>query len=151
MSNEISESGRILIYQTEKGDTRIDVYFSNDTVWMTQKTIAELYQTTPQNITLHIKNIYQDRELEESSTCKKYLQVQTEGSREVKREQKFYNFDMILAIGYRVRSNVGIHFRRWANHILTEYTKKGFVLNDERLRNTKPLLLTAGEPQRIFL
>ena len=115
MSNEISESGRILIYQTEKGDTKIDVYFSDDTVWMTQKTIAELYQTTPQNITLHIKNIYQDRELEESSTCKKYLQVRTEGLREVKREQKFYNFDMILAIGYRVRSNVGIHFRRWAN------------------------------------
>ncbi len=86
MSNEISESGRILIYQTEKGDTKIDAYFSDDTVWMTQKTIAELYQTTPQNITLHIKNIYQDGELEETSTCKKYLQVQTEGSREVKRE-----------------------------------------------------------------
>ncbi len=137
MNNEISESGKILIYQTEKGDTKIDVYFSDDTVWMTQKTIAELYQTTPQNITLHIKNIYQDGELEESSTCKKYLQVQTEGSREVKREQKFYNFDMILAVGYRVRSNVGIHFRRWANRILTEYTKKGFVLNDERLSNPK--------------
>lgn len=137
MSNEISESGRVLIYQTEKGDTKIDVYFSDDTVWMTQKTIAELYQTTPQNITLHIKNIYQDGELEEISTCKKYLQVQTEGSREVKREQKFYNFDMILAVGYRVRSTVGIHFRKWASRVLTEYTKKGFVLNDERLRNPK--------------
>lgn len=137
MSNEISESGRVLIYQTEKGDTKIDVYFSDDTVWMTQKTIAELYQTTPQNITLHIKNIYQDGELDEISTCKKYLQVQTEGSREVKREQKFYNFDMILAVGYRVRSTVGIHFRKWASRVLTEYTKKGFVLNDERLRNPK--------------
>lgn len=137
MSNEISESGRVLIYQTEKGDTKIDVYFSDDTVWMTQKTIAELYQTTPQNITLHIKNIYQDGELEEISTCKKYLQVQTEGSREVKREQKFYNFDLILAVGYRVRSTVGIHFRKWASRVLTEYTKKGFVLNDERLRNPK--------------
>ena len=137
MSNEISESGRVLIYQTEKGDTKIDVYFSDDTVWMTQKTIAELYQTTPQNITLHIKNIYQDGELEEISTCKKYSQLQTEGSREVKREQKFYNFDMILAVGYRVRSTVGIHFRKWASRVLTEYTKKGFVLNDERLRNPK--------------
>lgn len=137
MSNEISESGKVLIYQTEKGDTKIDVFFSDDTVWMTQKSIAELYQTTPQNITLHIKNIYQDGELEEISTCKKYLQVQTEGSREVKREAKFYNFDMILAVGYRVRSTVGIHFRKWASRVLTEYTKKGFVLNDERLRNPK--------------
>lgn len=137
MSNGIMEFGKILIYQTEKGDTKIDVYFSYDTVWMTQKTIAELYQTTPQNITIHIKNIYQDGELEQSSTCKQYLQVQTEGSREVKRDQKFYNFDMILAIGYRVRSTVGIHFRQWASRVLTEYTKKGFALNDERLRNPK--------------
>ena len=137
MSNEIGESGRVLIYQTEKGDTKIDVYFSDDTVWMTQKTNAELYQTTPQNITLHIKNIYEDGELEEVSTCKKHLQVQREGSREVKRKQKFYNFDMILAVGYRVRSTVGIHFRKWASRVLTEYTKKGFVLNDERLRNPK--------------
>jgi len=104
---------------------------------MTQKSISELYQTTPQNITLHIKNIYKDGELEEKATCKSYLQVQKEGSRDVKREQKFYSFDMILAIGYRVRSNVGIHFRRWASRVLTEYTKKGFVLNDERLRNPK--------------
>ena len=137
MNNEMNETGRVLIYQNEKGDTKIDVYFSDETVWMTQKSISELYQTTPQNITLHIKNIYKDSELEEKATCKSYLQVQKEGSRDVKREQKFYSFDMILAIGYRVRSNVGIHFRRWASRVLTEYTKKGFVLNDERLRNPK--------------
>lgn len=132
-----TDIGKILIYQNEKGDTKIDVYFEEDTIWMSQRNIAQLYQTTPQNITLHIKNIYSDGELEEISTCKNYLQVQKEGKRQVKRETKIYNFDMILAIGYRVRSNVGIHFRRWASQIITEYTKKGFALNDERLKNPK--------------
>lgn len=137
MSREIESKGKILIYQTEKGDTKIDVYFENDTIWMPQKGIAELYQTSPQNITMHIRNIYSDGELEEEVTCKNNLQVQNEGGREVNRSVKCYNFDMILAIGYRVRSNVGIHFRRWATAVLTEYTKKGFVLNDDRLRNPK--------------
>ena len=99
--------------------------------------MAELYQTTPQNITTHIKNIYEDHELNEEATCKDYLQVQLEGEREVHRTRKFYNLDMILAVGYRVRSNVGVHFRRWASGVLTEFMKKGFVLNDERLRNPK--------------
>lgn len=137
MNNELENAGKILIYQNEKGDTKIDVYFAQDTIWMTQRTMAELYQTTPQNITTHIKNIYGDGELSEDATCKDYLQVQTEGEREVNRSRKFYNLDMILAVGYRVRSNVGIHFRRWASGILTEYMRKGFVLNDERLRNPK--------------
>lgn len=137
MSDELINTGNILIYQNEKGDTKVDVYFAEDTIWMTQRTMAELYQTTPQNITLHIKNIYEDGELNEDSTCKDYLQVQNEGTRDVKRERKFYNLDMILAVGYRVRSNVGIHFRRWASSTLTEYMKKGFVLNDERLKNPK--------------
>lgn len=137
MNNELENAGKILIYQNEKGDTKIDVYFAEDTIWMTQRTMAELYQTTPQNITTHIKNIYGDGELSEDATCKDYLQVQTEGEREVNRSRKFYNLDMILAVGYRVRSNVGIHFRRWASGILTEYMRKGFVLNDERLRNPK--------------
>ena len=133
MSNELANTGKILIYQNEKGDTKIDVYFTEDTIW----TMAELYQTTPQNITTHIKNIYEDGELDMDSTCKDYLQVQSEGDREVQRARKFYNLDMILAVGYRVRSNVGIHFRKWASGVLTEYMKKGFVLNDERLRNPK--------------
>ena len=137
MNRDVESEGRILIYQTEKGDTKIDVYFDSDTVWMSQRGIAELYQTSPQNITMHIKNIYSDGELAEEATCKNNLHVQTEGTREVNRSVKCYNFDMILAIGYRVRSNVGIHFRRWATGILTEYTKKGFVLNEERLRNPK--------------
>lgn len=137
MNNELANTGKILIYQNEKGDTKIDVYFAEDSIWMTQRTMAELYQTSPQNITMHIKNIYEDGELDEAATCKDFLQVQTEGGREVRRERKFYNLDMILAVGYRVRSNVGIHFRRWASGVLTEYMKKGFVLNDERLRNPK--------------
>ena len=137
MSEELMNAGRILIYQNEKGDTKVDVYFTEDTIWMTQRTMAELYQTTTQNITLHIKNVYKDGELEEEATCKDYLQVRNEGGRDVQRARKFYNLDMILAVGYRVRSNVGVHFRRWASNILTEYMKKGFVLNDERLRNPK--------------
>ena len=137
MDNELTNTGKILIYQNEKGDTKIDVYFTDDTIWMTQRTMAELYQTTPQNITSHIKNVYADGELSEWATCKDFLQVQNEGGREVRRERKFYNLDMILAVGYRVRSNVGIHFRRWASGVLTEYMKKGFVLNDERLKNPK--------------
>lgn len=137
MSNELANTGKILIYQTEKGDTKVDVYFAEDTIWMTQRAMAELYQTTPQNITTHIKNVYADGELDANSTCKDYLQVQTEGTRKVERARKYYSLDMILAVGYRVRSNVGIHFRRWASSVLTEYMKKGFVLNDERLRNPK--------------
>ena len=137
MSKELSNPGKILIYQNEKGDTKVDVFFAEDTIWMNQRSMAELYQTSPQNITLHIKNIYNDGELNAASTCKDYLQVQMEGKREVKRARKYYNLDMILAVGYRVRGNVGNHFRRWASNVLTEYMKKGFVLNDERLRNPK--------------
>ena len=137
MSNELERTGKILIYQNEKGDTKVDVFFTEETIWMTQRTMADLYQTSPQNITSHIKNIYEDGELDIEATCKDFLQVQNEGGREVRRERKFYNLDMILAVGYRVRSNVGIHFRRWATGVLTEYMKKGFVLNDERLKNPK--------------
>lgn len=137
MDNELMNTGKILIYQNEKGDTKIDVYFTEETIWMTQRTMAELYQTTPQNITLHIKNIYEEGELDETATCKDFLQVQREGGREVRRERKFYNLDMILAVGYRVRSHIGVHFRKWATGVLTEYMKKGFVLNDERLKNPK--------------
>lgn len=132
------ELGRILIYQNEKGDTKIDVFFEEDTVWLSQKNLAQLYQTSPQNITMHIKNIYSDGELAELATCKEFLQVQKEGDRQVERMVKHYDFQMVLAIGYRVRSNVGMHFRNWASRILTEYSQKGFALNDERLKNPQP-------------
>lgn len=135
--NKLEGLGKILIYQTEKGDTKIEVYFQDENIWMSQRNMAELYQTTPQNITLHMKNIFADGELDETSTCKDFLQVQKEGSRYVEREVKHYNLNMILAIGYRVRNNRGIHFRRWASNVLTEYMKKGFVMNDERLKNPK--------------
>ncbi|MCI8364843.1 MAG: hypothetical protein HFG34_07815 [Eubacterium sp.] len=125
------EVGNILIYQTEKGDTRIDVFFQNDDIWMSQSALAKLYNTTPQNITTHIRNIYADGELDEISTCKEFLQVQTEGNRQIRRKKKHYNFKMILAIGYRVRSNVGMHFRNWASHVLEEYSRKGFAMDDE--------------------
>ena len=107
--------GNILIYQNEKGDTKVDAYFNDSTIWMTQKSIAQLYQTSPQNVTLHIKNIYTDGELYEEATCKDYLQVQSEGTRTVQRKVKIYNLDMILSVGYRVNSKRGIAFRKWSN------------------------------------
>ena len=137
MAKETENLGRILIYQNEKGDTKIDVYFEEDTVWMTQKNIAELYQVSKSSISEHIKHIFEDDELTAEATVRKFRTVQTEGTREILRDLTYYNFDMILAIGYRVRSNVGMHFRRWASQIITEYAKKGFVLNDERLKNPK--------------
>ena len=108
----------LLMYQTEDGETKINVRLEDETVWMTQKAIAELFQTTPQNITLHIKNIFEENEMFEDSTCKDYLQVQIEGSREVKRKTRHYNLEMILAIGYRVRSHRGTQFRQWATERL---------------------------------
>ncbi|MDR1656906.1 MAG: virulence RhuM family protein [Deltaproteobacteria bacterium] len=134
--NEL-QKGEILIYQSESGDTKIDVYLEDGTVWLSQALIAELYQTTPQNIIMHTRNIYKDGELEEAATCKQSLQVQVEGNRSVRRSVKFYNLDMILAIGYRVRSHIGVQFRNWATSVLTEYMKKGFALNDARLKNPK--------------
>ena len=128
------QQGEILIYQSESGDTRVDVYLREDTIWMSQKNMARLYDTTPQNITQHIQNIYADGELLRESTCKNYLQVQREGTRDVSRETVFYNLDMVFAVGYRVRSAVGMQFRNWTSQVLTEYLKKGFVMNDERLK-----------------
>ena len=137
MSNEVENTGKILIYQNEKGDTRIDAYFESDTIWMTQKAMCELYQVAKSSVSEHISNIFKDGELEPEATVRKFRTVQIEGTRQVTRERDYYNLDMILAVGYRVRSNVGIHFRRWASSVLTEYMKKGFALNDERLRNPR--------------
>ncbi len=131
------QKGEILIYQSETGETKIDVFLENGTIWLTQKSIAQLYQVSAPTINEHIKNIINEGELTENATIRKFLIVQNEGGREVERNSNFYNLDMILAIGYRVRSNVGVQFRNWTNKILTEYMKKGFVLNDERLKNPK--------------
>ncbi|HJG78555.1 virulence RhuM family protein [Phocaeicola barnesiae] len=133
-----NNTGKLLIYQNEKGDTKIDVYFVDGDIWMTQKALTELYQVSKSSISEHIKNIFDDGELTESeTTVRKFRTVQMEGERKVEREFLHYNFQMILAIGYRVRSRVGIHFRNWATSVLTKYTKKGFALNDDRLKNPK--------------
>jgi hypothetical protein len=138
-SNLSNTANKFLIYQPEDGKTRISVRLEGETVWLTQAAMAELYQTTPQNITLHINNIYDEGELDEGATCKDYLQVQLEGGREVQRSRKHYNLDMILAVGYRVRSHRGTQFRRWATERLREYLVKGFVMDDERLKEGRGL------------
>jgi hypothetical protein len=106
----------------------------DETVWLTQKLMAELFQVKPQNITMHLKNIYDEKELSEEATCKEFLQVQTEGNRTVERKQKFYNLDAIISVGYRIKSQVATQFRIWATQRLKEYIIKGFVLNDERFK-----------------
>ena len=126
---------QIIIYQTESGETKLDVRFQDETVWLTQKLMAELFQTTSQNITIHLKNIFEEGELDEGATCKDFLQVQKEGNREVKRKQKFYNLDAIISVGYRIKSHVATKFRQWATLHIKEYIIKGFVLDDERLKN----------------
>lgn len=126
----------ILLYSTEDGGSKIEVRLEGDTVWLTQKQLAELFQTSPQNITIHIRNIYQEGELQTDSTCKDYLQVQIEGSRKIQRTLQLYNLDVIISVGYRVKSYRGTQFRIWATQQLKEYIVKGFVLNDERLKET---------------
>ena len=127
-------AGEMILYTTEDGKTSIQLFPVEGTVWMSQAEIAALFQTTPQNITLHIKAIYEESELEEGATCKDFLQVRSEGGREVNRKLKFYNLNMILAVGYRVRSHRGTQFRKWATIHLEEYLVKGFVMNDARLK-----------------
>jgi len=125
---------QILIYQTEDGNTKIDVRLENETVWLNQAQMVELFQTTKQNISLHVRNIFKEGELQEGSTVKEYLTVQTEGNRSVKREVLYYNLDVIISVGYRVKSHRGTQFRIWATQRLKEYIIKGFTLDDERLK-----------------
>lgn len=129
-----SNDTEIIIYQSEDGATKIDVRMEDETVWLTQAQMAELFQTTPQNITLHIKNVYSEGELSLDSTCKNYLQVQDEGGRKVSRNVKHYNLDVIIAVGYRVKSLRGTQFRMWATDRLREYIVKGFTMNDDLLK-----------------
>ena len=124
----------IIIYQDEDGVTKVSVKFSDEDIWLTQNQIAEIYKTTQENISMHIKNIYKDGELENNSTNKKFLLVQNEGNRQVKRNIDHYNLDMIIALGYRVQSQVATRFRVWATQRLHEYMQKGFTMDDERLK-----------------
>lgn len=134
MSKQEKNNSELVLYQTEDGKTRIEVRLQDETVWMTQSAMTELYQTTPQHVTLHLRAVYAEGELDEQSTCKECLQVQKEGSREISRLRKFYNLQAILAVGYRVRSHRGTQFRRWATQQLNEYLVKGFTMDDERLK-----------------
>lgn len=120
----------IVIYQTYDGRTQIDVRLDNDTVWLSQAQMAELFQKTTQNITMHIRNAYADGELEESATCKEFLQVHREGDRKVTRKVKFYDLDVIISVGYRVKSKRGTAFRIWARNVLKDYLIKGYAIND---------------------
>ncbi len=132
-------NSQIIIYQTENGETKLDVRFQDETVWLTQKLMAELFQTSVPNINIHLKNIFEEGELDEIRTIKDFLIVQKEGSREVKRKRVFYNLDAIISVGYRIKSNVATKFRQWATSQLREYIVKGFVLDDERLKQGSAL------------
>ena len=127
--------GEVLVYRTEDGTIRLDVRLEDETVWLTQQMMAELFQSSKQNISHHIQAIYEEGELEPEATVKKYLTVRREGNRDVRRELEYYNLDMIISVGYRVKSLVATRFRIWATQRLTEYIVKGFTMDDERLKN----------------
>jgi hypothetical protein len=135
MNKEQPSHSELILYQTEDGQTRIECRFENENVWLTQALMAGLFQTTVPNINLHIKNILAEGELTEGATIKDYLIVRHEGGRQVQRPVKHYSLEMILAVGYRVRSLHGTQFRQWATARLKEYLVKGFVLDDQRLKN----------------
>jgi hypothetical protein len=131
----LPQQSQFLIYQTEDGRVKIDVRFEDESVWLTQQMLVDLFQTSQQNISLHINNIYEEGELQPEATHKEYLSVRQEGSRQVQRQLDHYNLDMIISVGYRVKSHVATRFRIWATQQLREFIVKGFVLDDERLKN----------------
>lgn len=128
------KENKLILYKDEEGKVSVNTRFADEDVWLTQAQLAEIYNTTQQNISLHQKGIYADGELEEEATHKKYLLVRQEGNRQVKREIDHYNLDMIIALGYRVQSPIAVRFRRWATRLLHEYIQKGFTMDDERLK-----------------
>lgn len=128
------EYGEILIYQTDDGQTNIEVKIEDDTVWLTQQQMSELFQTSRTNVVEHIKHIYEEGELDEISTCRNFRQVRKEGNREVTRQIPHYNLDMIISLGYRIKSVIATRFRQWATKRLKEYMIKGFTIDDERLK-----------------
>lgn len=130
-----NNQSQIIIYMTEDGQTKIEVRFDSETVWLTQNALAELFQTTKQNISQHIRNIFEEGELLNDATVKNLLTVQKEGAREVSRSIEYYNLDLIISVGYRVKSAIATAFRQWATARIREYIVKGFVLDDERLKN----------------
>ena len=130
---EEQESDTIL-YQTDDGKAKIEVRLVNESAWLTQKMMADLFQTSVPNINLHLKNIFDEGELDEQGTSKDFLIVQNEGNRKVERKQKFYNPDAVISVGYRIKSQIASKFRIWATERLKEYIIKGFTMDDERLK-----------------
>lgn len=127
--------GEIVVYRADDGQVKLEVHLHHETVWLTQHMIATLFQTTVPNISMHIRNVLQEGELDREATVKQFLMVRQEGNREVRRELDFYNLDMIISVGYRVKSLIATRFRIWATQLLKEYLVKGFVMDDERLKN----------------
>ena len=136
MSDEPLPQSEFILYQTEDGRTRIQCRFDDEALWLTQAQIADLFQTTPQNVTLHLKAIFAESELAEVATCKDYFQVRSEVGRAVTRKLRHYRLEGILAVGFRVRSQRGTQFRQWATARLSEYRVKGLTLGDERLKQS---------------
>ena len=130
----MNEENKIILYQDDNEITRVSVRFADEDLWLTQNQLADIYCTTRENITMHINNIYADEELAKNPTCKDFLLVRQEGTRQVQRNIAHYNLDMIIALGYRVQSQVATRFRRWATQRLHEYIQKGFAMDDERLK-----------------
>lgn len=131
----MENKSQIIIYTTEKGETKLEVRLENETVWLTQKLMAKLFQTTIPNINMHLKNIFDEGELDPESTIKDFLIVRLEGNREINRSIDYYNLDAIISVGYRIKTQVATRFRQWATKHIREYIVKGFVLDDERLKN----------------
>ena len=140
MEKETLPKGEIVIYTSADGKISLDTKLENETIWLTQDMMAKLFETTPQNITMHIKNIYEDEELEQNSTCKDFLQVRNEGKRTVSRKLTHYNLDMILSVGYRIKSKTAVQFRKWATSILKEYLIKGYAINQKALKEQQEKL-----------
>lgn len=132
-------NGEIIIYRTEDGRTQLEVRLENENVWLSQQQMSELFQTSRTNIVEHIKHIFEEGELEENSTCQIFRQVRIEGTRKVERSIPFYNLDMIISLGYRIKSRVATHFRRWATERLKEYLIKGFAMDEYQKYHVKTL------------
>lgn len=132
--------GEIAIYTSSDGKISLDAKLENETIWLTQDMMAQLFETTPQNITMHIKNVYNEEELEQTSTCKDFLQVRMEGKRNVSRKLTHYNLDMILSVGYRIKSKTAVRFRKWATSILKDYLVQGYAINQKAIKEQKEKL-----------
>lgn len=144
------QRGEILIYNSEEGNSKIEIRLENENIWMSQQQMAELYQSSRTNVVEHIRHIYKEGELKESTTCRKFRQVQIEGKRNVERELPFYNLDMIISLGYRIKSRTATQFRIWANKILKEYLIKGYSINEKTLRQQNEQLLELQKTIKIL-